>query len=346
MKNAVQIVLLSILLSLLGFGFLLLTGKKFDLSAFAGLVNVQPAGLVLVVVLLVAWWLLGGLRIKVLAGPEGRQVTLGRASRAMLLSLFSAAVTPAAVGASFGLGWYLSRYIDARRATAIALYGLVLDLVFYAWSLPASFLVLEFRHVNLEIPVVGPFIGILIIFASALALTVAWALTFRISLLERFVWWVFSPRFLLRFRRGAYQFVRETGTALAGIRTMPLVSQVLLHVLTAASFLIHFIAFNAVAFGLGLKVDHVSILAAQTMVVAASFFIPTPGGSGYFEIALGQLFRASKVPETAVLPLIAIWRLISYYLYVLIGPFIGGPALLRASEQNRQDAKKPGDAPV
>jgi glycosyltransferase 2 family protein len=333
LKNAVRIVLFSILLSALGFGLLLLTGKKLDLSAFAGLVNIQPWGLALVVALLVLWWLLGGLRIKTLAGPDGDKITLSRASRAMLLSLFSAAVTPAAVGASFGLGWYLSRYIDAKRATAIALYGLVLDLVFYAWSLPVSFLVLELRHVNLEVPVVGPYIGLVVLLGSGTALTLAWALTFRISALERLVFWILKPRFLRRFRRGAYKFVRETGLALSGIRTMPLGTQLLLHVLTAASFLVHFIAFNAVAFGLGLKIDHVSIMAAQTMVVAASFVIPTPGGSGYFEFALGQLFRASKVPDTAVLPLIAIWRLISYYLYVLIGPFIGGPALLRASEE-------------
>lgn len=333
MKNAIRTVLLSLLLSGLGFGLLLLTGKKFDLTGFASLVNVQPLGMVLVVVMLVGWWLLGGLRIKLLAGPDQNKITLSRASRAMLLSLFSAAVTPAAVGASFGLGWYLSRYIDVRRATAIALYGLVLDLVYYAWSLPVSFAILEFRRVNLDVPVVGPFIGILVILGSVMALSLAWALMFRIQALERFVWWLFKPAFLRRFQRGAFRFVRETGTALAGIRALPFGTQVALHVLTALSFIVHFAAFNAVAFGLGLDIDHLSILAAQSLVVAVSFVIPTPGGSGYFELALGQLFRASKIPSEAVLPLIAIWRLISYYLYVLIGPFIGGPALLRDSEQ-------------
>lgn len=332
MNRSVQVVLLSFLFSGAAIGLLLLTGEKLDPAAFANLITIQPLGLALLIPTLLIWWTLMGLRVKILASqlPDGKNITLSRGIRASLLSLFSAAVTPAASGSSFGLGWYLSRYMDAKQATAIAVYGLVLDLVFYAWSLPLSFAILEWRKVNLGIP----FLGVAAFAGAALLLGLAWGLAHGTKGLSKVIWCVFSLGVLKRFRRGVYSFMQRTEQEISSLRNMPLGVQILLHVSNGFGWFFHFAAFNVVAWGLGIpNFDHISIMAAQSLVVSSSFIIPTPGGSGYFEFALGKVFAVIGVSSDARTPLVLVWRFLSYYLYILIGPMIGGAALLKAQSK-------------
>lgn len=339
MNKPLQIIGLSVLFSALAVGLLVLTGEKLDPAAFAALINFQPLGMVALLATLVIWWVLMGWRVKTLASQleGGEKITLWRGTQASLLSLFSAAVTPAASGSSFGLGWYLSRFIDPKQATAIAVYGLVLDMVFFAWSLPVSFLLLTWREINLEIPVVGTLLGPVSFLGAALLGFLAWGLANKTSVLTRIIWSIFSLGFLRRFRRRVCKFLYRTEREISSLRRMPLGVQLGLHLINGVSWIFHFAAFNVVAWALGIpNFDHIAIMGVQSLVVSSSFVVPTPGGSGYFDFALGKAFAIVNVPKEAVTPLVLVWRFISYYLYVLIGPFIGGAALLRASNANRK----------
>jgi uncharacterized protein (TIRG00374 family) len=327
-KNAVQIILISLLISAGAIGLLLLTGGKLDPGAFEKLLNVNWSKLALVVPFLLAWWVLLGVRIKILATAldTGAHVSLSRAIRAALLSLFGAFVT----GSRFGLGWYLSRFIDVKKATAIAVFGLVLDFVYYAWSMPVSFIILEVKHIDLGIPLIGILIGI----SSVLLVAAAIGITFSADFIARLTFRIFSLGFLKRRRFAAFAFVHHTGHIMAELIQMSLGTQLLLHFVNALAFLTHFAAFNVVAWGLGIpNFDHVAILACQSLLVSLGSVVPTPGGSGYMELGLGRVFAAIGVPEDAKTFLILIWRFLSNYLYILIGPFIGGAALLKASEK-------------
>ncbi len=331
MKNAIQIILLSLLISGGAIGLMLATGSKLDPGAFQAILKVNWSTLALVIPFLLAWWVLLGVRIKILATAldVGQNISLSRAIRAALLSLFGAFVTPAATGSSFGLGWYLSRFIDVKKATAIAVFGLVLDFVYYAWSMPVSFIILEIKRIDLGIPFLGVFIGI----SSVLLVVAAIAVTFSADFIARLTFRIFSLGFLKRRRFAAFAFAHRTGHIMAELRQMPLSTQLLLHLTNAMAFITHFAAFNVVAWGLGIpNFDHVGILACQSLLVSLSSVVPTPGGSGYFEIGLARIFAAIGVPDAAKTFLVLIWRFISFYLYILIGPFIGGAALLKASE--------------
>jgi glycosyltransferase 2 family protein len=328
--SSIRVILISFLFSFVAIALLILTGERFDLEAFIKALRLNPIGLMLLVPTLCIWWGLMGLRVKLLASqlPGGQRINLWRATQASILSLFSAAVTPAASGSSFGLAWYLSRFIDSKQATAIAVYGLVLDLVFYAWSLPLSFAILQWRKIDLGIP----FLGALSIAGALIMIVFAWGLANGAQTLSRIIWNVLSFGFLKRFRRSAFVFLQRTEQEIAGLRKMSITNQVTLHIVNGLGWFFHFAAFNVVAFGLGIQnFDHVGIMAAQSLVVSSSFIVPTPGGSGYFEFALGKVFAAIGVSSEARTPLVLIWRFLSYYLYILIGPFIGGLALLNVS---------------
>jgi glycosyltransferase 2 family protein len=337
--SAIRAVIVSIVISAVAVLFLTGTqGKSLDLIGFYQSLRPSAIGLILVALSLVGWWVIGGIRIKIIADSlpqedESKPITLGRASRAMLLSLFTAAITPS-VGSALGLVWYLSRYVGARAATAITLYSLVTDLVYYAWSLPVSYLVLTLLGVNLNVPVIGPALGVFAIAASALMLFFAFGLSFRPHALAQLVWNITSLGFLKRFRRGAYRFVRETAATLEQISKLSVAKQLMLHFVTALSYISHFLAFNVLLWACGFEnVKHITILAAQSLLVALSLIVPTPGGAGYFEIVLPSVLEASGLPHQAEIPLMLIWRILSYYLYIVIGLFIGGAALMASGKR-------------
>jgi uncharacterized protein (TIRG00374 family) len=333
MKNVIRALLISFVLSAAGIGVLFLTGKGFSLSDFARFLTIKPEYVLYLALALVAWWLLSGWRLMILAQSEG--VTLLRATRAFLLSLFAASVTPSATGSTFGMAWYLSKYTTAERATAVAVFSVGLDLVYFAWSLPVSILILHLRGIDIGVGIP------LLVLTTGFTLTLAWILMFRSDLLRHFVNFVFQLRFLQRFRAGAQAFVEETIRSVALIRALPVPTQLLLHLITGCMYLTHFLAANALAAGIGLPIDHVALVATQSIIIAVGFLVPTPGGAGYFEVALGRAFAATNVPESAIGPFVIMWRVLSYYLYLLIGPFIGGSALIR--DQQRQQERKAQD---
>lgn len=329
MMTVVRALLVSFVLSGAGIGVLFLTGKGFSLSDFSRFLTIQPLYVLYLLLALVGWWVLSGWRLMILA--QSKEVTLLRATRAFLLSLFAASVTPSATGSTFGMAWYLSKYTTAERATAVAVFSVGLDLVYFAWSLPVSILVLHLRGIDIGVgtPV--------LVLTTLFALGLAWVLMFRADLLRHFVAWLFGFKPLERFRSGAQGFVEETVRSVALIRALPIPTQVLLHVITGLMYLTHFLTANALAAGIGLPIDHVALVATQSIVIAVGFLVPTPGGAGYYEIALGRAFAATNVPESAIVPFVIMWRVISYYLYLLIGPFIGGAALIRAQQKQKPD---------
>jgi glycosyltransferase 2 family protein len=328
MKYVWQAFAISLLLSV-GMLFLVLRGNTFDLASLSNIITFQPLGLLLLIGTLIGWWLCAGWRIQILA--ENRQVTLFRATRAYILGLFSASVTPAATGQGLAIGWYLSRYIDGRKAAGIAVFTIALDLVFYAWSLPISYLVLQAGGVKIPIP--GGEITVVLV--AALALLLAWALAYRASSLARVTWGIFSLTWLKRWRYKAVTSVWRVSRSLSSFTKLPASQQIMLHIITAIFYFLHFGVLNAVAIMLGIEMQHVNVLALQTLIVALSFVIPTPGGSGYFEAALAVAL-VGQVPDSTRGLLILVWRMSSYWIYFLIGPLIGGMALLN----NRQQQNK------
>jgi glycosyltransferase 2 family protein len=331
MKNAVQAILVTVVLSALGVFTLLGSGKEFNLAAFSSIVEIHPLWAMVFLVVVVSWWLCAGWRIQLLSSSPN--VSLWRATRAFLLYLFGASVTPNASGANVAMAWYLAQYTNAKRGTAVAVFTLALDLTLYAYALPLAFIYLQWQGIDLKLPVVGSLLGIFIGLGMVGAFGLAYGVAFQAHRLEQLVSYIFQIKFLQRFQAGVVQFVRETATAMQQMRSMPLGTQLKLHLATALSFILHLVAANLVLAALGLTVHHGGLIAAQVILVFFGFFIPTPGGAGYYEVVLGTTGAALGVAPEAIIPFVMIWRILSYYLYVLIGPFIGGQVILAKAQQ-------------
>jgi glycosyltransferase 2 family protein len=337
-KNAIQALLITLIFSALGIFGLLSLGKEFNPAEFSRTVQINPLWAVVFVASVIGWWLVAGWRIQLLA--DDKNVTLSRATRAFLLYLFGASTTPSASGANVAMAWYLSQYTDSRRATAVAIFSVSLDLVFYAYALPLSFAYLYFAGINLQIPIIGSFLGVLVLVGAVIAIGLAYGVAYQAHQLERLIFVICKLPFLKRFQRGALRFIGETADAMAQMRSMPLATQLNLHLSTFLNYTFHFAAANLVLATLGYQVDDLGLIAAQIILVYFSFFIPTPGGAGYFEIVLGTSSSSLGIPKEAIVPFVLIWRILSYYLYYLIGPFIGGSAVLaKAQAAKKAEAK-------
>ncbi|MDR0567251.1 MAG: flippase-like domain-containing protein, partial [Prevotellaceae bacterium] len=68
--------------------------------------------------------------------------------------------------------------------------------------------------------------------------------------------------------------------------------------------------------------DHLLIFARQLVMWIMMLVSPTPGGSGFAEFVFKQ-FLGDFIPVAGLTVIIALlWRLITYYLYLLIGVVI------------------------
>jgi uncharacterized protein (TIRG00374 family) len=70
------------------------------------------------------------------------------------------------------------------------------------------------------------------------------------------------------------------------------------------------------------NINHLVIFARQLILWVFMVVSPTPGGSGVSEYAFKEYYSdifSSKYSESAIIFVTLIWRMISYYLYLLLG---------------------------
>jgi uncharacterized protein (TIRG00374 family) len=65
--------------------------------------------------------------------------------------------------------------------------------------------------------------------------------------------------------------------------------------------------------------NHLVVFARQLILWVYMVISPTPGGSGVTEYAFKEYYRDVFSSDSAVIFVTLIWRLISYYFYLLLG---------------------------
>lgn len=244
---------------------------------------------------------------------------------------FSSAVSPTSLGGSAVAFFLLSREkLSLAKTTTIVLYTVVLDSAFMLLTLP--FLYLAF----------GP--GIMRPGAATFAEAGAWGHFFILAYLgmmaytglfyyglfigpqrvKRFLGTLTSWRWLRRFRRRAIILSNEFILASGELRSEPssFHLQSLAHTFVAWATRFFLLSAIIVAFIPTIPVDVVAQMELyarlQTMFFVIAFS-PTPGGAGLIELLFGG-FLTDYVSNGTVSTIISsVWRLISYYVYLLAG---------------------------
>jgi glycosyltransferase 2 family protein len=264
---------------------------------------------------LLTLWLVPALRLQFLARRHGHRLRAPTALMAHVIMVFGAALTPSGTGGAPTLVAALGRLgIPWGTAIGMAIQIFVLDLIVFAWLIPLSFIYVIVSQTlvlppNLEAVGLG---------AAALALLLAIALVRWPLLVVRLMLGLARRtslrRWEMRLRRNARSYYRSARTFAA---TGPRGWSWLLGI-TLLSWGASFTLFWALLALYGTGVPFLDLVAVLSPVTLVSFVIPTPGASGFMEIAAG--LGTSAQAGSATVPPLVLWRLGSFYVTYALGP--------------------------
>lgn len=313
----VPAIVASLALGFLGIG--LVGWWRGDLGDLAALARVGPVGIAAATLLLALSHAAGGLRLLVLARVARTPVTPWHALRAYLLGLVSAAVTPSGGGHALAMAWTLRRGgMPGATAWAVALYTSVLDLTFYAWYVPAAIFVWgsgTWTNARWLLAATLP-IGLALLGLSYL-------IAYRLPWLRRPLARLFSPPWLRRWRRGALRFLGRFAVAMTTLNSMKPRTVIGLQVVTLVQHAAIYLILYAIADHLGAEPALIPVLAVVGMASALANVVPTPGASGYMEVAL-SLALVRHLEPSLVAPSVLAWRAFAHYASLVVGSAVAG----------------------
>lgn len=252
------------------------------------------------------------------------------AIRVNMLCEFTSCITPSAVGgSSLGMVFLNREGIELGRATTLMLTTLFLDELFFVVSCPI--VVLLTPAGELFTSGSGAFqTGLQYTFWTVYALISAWTALLLCGIIiwprgiHALITRLFRLRLLRRWRHQAAELADNMARTSASLRAKPVWFWLETFGGTALSWTSRYLVVNALflAFVPSAAPEQWLIFARQLVVWVVLMVSPTPGGAGLSEWLFTE-FYGSLIPSAAMALLMAIfWRVISYYVYLVIGALL------------------------
>lgn len=247
---------------------------------------------------------------------------------------FSSAVSPTSVGGSAVAFFVLSQEKLATAKTAtIVLYTIVLDGLFFVGTLPFLYLLFGTDMIRPGVSAIQDLGGWGGYFLFAYGLMATYTTVFYYGLfrspiqIKRLLFWVSGLRFLRRFRKKWIELGNEMVIASRELRKKRWPFHLSAFLATATAWSCRFILLNCliIAFIQGVSLDFWTQFGLyarlETMFVIIAFS-PTPGGAGFVEVLFGGFLTDYVTNETRATVISTLWRLLSYYSYLLAGAIV------------------------
>ncbi len=261
----------------------------------------------------------GAVRLMLLSRIEGSRLAFLPALRGYALGLFSASITPGSAGQAPAMVLSLvADGVSAAAAWTMAVRVWIADLIFLALTLPLSVLLLA-RSTRL---LRGYYPGAVAAALFVGSLLVVWVLIYRMRWIQAAVGQILRLPGTRRWREPAVRFIGRIEQSGKTLWSAPLAAQLRLHLYTAVVYLSTYVTFYLVLAALRPQVPFFFTLAAAQVPMVASSFFPTPGGAGLLELATASLVRGEHTAAA-----ILAWRLLTFYLRMVVGPVLGAPVL-------------------
>lgn len=335
MKRLLLALVLSLVLGALGL-YLASPEGLFNPATYRNL-QPTPGWLVLCAVAFVVQWGAPALKIALLCRTQSFPVGFRRALLVSLSSALGSALTPGKSGGGPVVALALKRLgLPLGKGLNIILQVLVLDMLFYALSLPLSLGYLFWAGSpspaaeRVAVPLVMLMIGVAVGLVRFPRVFVRGMLA-----LAR---WRPLKRFSNTFKKGARDYYRSA----AAFRALSPASWLTLMMVTAVGWLGNYGLLWGCMGLYGLDIDLPRLLASLNLITFGANLVPTPGGSGFIEAAVG----VSLSQEMLTAPLL-LWRVGTYYAVFLLGPVAGSllyrahPLLGSGDTKPRPDARAP-----
>ena len=314
MKSAVVMAGLSVVFGVVG--LVVVAGSAVFQPETYLLTHYRPGLALLALAAFLATWLAPVFRVQILC-REHVAVPFGRALLVQLATSFGAAVTPGKSGAGVAGTAALSTLgLSVGQGFNLAIQQAFLDLAFYSFALPLSlaYIVLSGKFaLPLSLEVAGLVVSAVFVLALVfkrklprLLLRGALA-TARLPLPGRVKRWL---------RRAALDYYRSAHVDLKLSRTEWFGA----HLATAVGWTSNYLLLWTLLQLDGAEAALPAVLAIVTLVSITANVVPTPGGSGFIEVAVGLATQAQSSNRVAAALLL--WRLGTFYLIYLVGPLV------------------------
>lgn len=256
-----------------------------------------------------------------------KRLRWSQAWRVDMLCEFTSCITPSAVGgSSLGMVFLNREGIEFGRATTLMITTLFLDELFFVVSCPIVIALTPAGEI-FQSGSAGFSQGIKLTFWLVYSGIVVWtAILFTGIILKPRVFnktivKIFSVRFLRRWQPKVASLADNMQATSIELKSKPFRFWIEVFGATALSWTSRYLVVNALFFGFLPAVDSSQwlILARQFVVWVVLMVSPTPGGSGLSEWLFTEYY-GDLIPFGAMALMLAVfWRLVSYYIYLIVG---------------------------
>lgn len=247
---------------------------------------------------------------------------------------FSSAVSPTSIGGSAVAFFVLSQEkLPTAKTATIVLYTIVLDGLFFIGTLPILYLIFDTDMIRPHVSSIQDLGGWGGYFLFAYGLMASYTALFYYGLfqsplqIKKMLFRISGIRFLRHFRRKWINLGNEMMVASKELKKKKWHFHLGAFLATATAWSARFILLNCliIAFIQGISLDFWTQFGLyarlETMFVIIAFS-PTPGGAGFVEVLFSG-FLTDYVPnQTRATVISTIWRLLSYYSYLLAGAVV------------------------
>jgi uncharacterized protein (TIRG00374 family) len=273
-------------------------------------------------------------RIRVLTNND---LSWRQSFRVIILWEFSSAITPSTVGGTALAVIFLHKEgINTGRSTAVVLATSFLDELYFVIMLPLLMLVLGARAIfttSLQGSGSGLLDNLIIVAILGYTIILLWVLLVGYGLfrnpdsIKKIIIAIFRLPLLKKWKDSAekagndlVESSRELKKESAGFWIKTLLS-------TFLTWTARYLVVNGILLMFFKIGDHLLIFARQLVLWVMMIISPTPGGSGFAEVILGN-YISDLIPsdplyaKSVSLAMALIWRFISYYPFLIIGAFM------------------------
>lgn len=272
------------------------------------------------------------IRIRVLSGGE---LSWLQAFRVIMLWEFTSAITPSAVGGtSVAIIYVHKEGISVGRSSAIVMLTSFLDEIYFIVMFPLLVLIVgvdRLFDIAQHGGVIAQGLMTFALIGYALKFAFVCVLSYGLFVNPRGLKWLLLKIFKMRWLRRWYRAVERVGTDIilssheikrAGWRFwLKVVSS------TFLSWSSRYLVSNALIMAFFAVSDQFLLFARQLVMWIMMLVMPTPGGSGFAEYVFStycsDLIEVPVAMQLGAAALIAVlWRLITYYPYLIAGAII------------------------
>lgn len=272
----------------------------------------------------------------------------GQSLKVTFLCEFTSCVTPSAVGgSSMGMVFMNSEGIEFGRATTLMLTTLFLDELFFVVAGPLVVVFTPAGELFSTSASSGFTFGLQLTFWLVYAAITLWTLLLFLGIIvkpayiSRALVRLFSLRPLRRWQTSIKSFGDNMIATGRQLRTKPLRFWLESFGATALTWTSRFLVVNAlfIAFIPSDMASQWLILARQYVVWVVLMVSPTPGGSGISEWLFTEYYGNLILGAGLTLIIAVCWRILTYYVYLIIGATII-PKWLNDSLRRRKNPEK------